>query len=142
MSQRTERLAGEIRAVLGEALARGGIKDPRVQDAGIITFTHVRLTGDLRQARAFFTVHGADESAMERVRQGLTRAGGYLRHMLGQRLGTKVTPSLTFEIDRVFEQEAKIDALLRQVAEAPEAPEAPGSPEAPEVVEPDESGDS
>ncbi len=115
MSQRTDRLAGEIRAVLGEALARQEIKDPRVQDAGLITFSHVRLSGDLRQARAFFTVHGADDAALKRVEAGLNRAAGYLRSKLGRNLGTKVVPSLTFEIDRVFEQEAKIDALLRDI---------------------------
>jgi ribosome-binding factor A len=96
-------------------LVRQEIKDPRVRDAGLITFTHVRLTGDLRQARVFFTAHGADQPALERVRAGLDRASGFLRHVLGDKLGTKVVPSLTFEIDQVFDQEAKIEAILREV---------------------------
>ena len=33
-----------------------------MQEAGLITVTHVRLTGDLRQATALFTVYGADRS--------------------------------------------------------------------------------
>ena len=44
---------------LGEVLARDEIKDPRVRGAGLITVTHVRVSGDLRHARALFTVHGA-----------------------------------------------------------------------------------
>ena len=60
MSQRVERVAGEVRAILGEALARDEIKDPRVRGAGLITVTHVRVSGDLRHARALFTVHGMD----------------------------------------------------------------------------------
>lgn len=116
MTQRMERVAGEIREVLGATLARGGIKDPRVRDAGIITVTHVRISGDLRQARVFFTVHGADDDALNRARLGLESAAGFLRRQIGEHLRLKVTPSLSFEADRVFEQEARIEALLREVA--------------------------
>jgi ribosome-binding factor A len=115
MTQRTDRVAGEVREVLGEIIVRQEIKDPRVRGAGIITFTHVRISGDLRQAKAFFTVHGMDDESLERVRQGLTSAGGYMRRRIGDRLRLKSTPSLSFEVDRVFEQEAHIDALLREV---------------------------
>ncbi len=115
MTQRTDRVAGEIREILGEIVVRQEIKDPRVRGAGIITFTHARVSGDLRQARAFFTVHGMDEESLERVRQGLTSAAGFIRKRIGERLRLKSTPTLTFEIDHVFEQEAHIDALLREL---------------------------
>jgi ribosome-binding factor A len=115
MSQRTERVAGEIRELLGEIIVRQEIKDPRVRGAGIITFTHVRVAGDLRQAWAFFTVHGMDDESLARVRQGLASAAGFIRRRIGERLRLKSTPALAFEVDRVFEQEARIDALLREV---------------------------
>jgi ribosome-binding factor A len=120
MTQRTERVAGEIREVLGEIVVRQEIKDPRVRGAGIITFTHVRISGDLRQARAFFTVHGMDDESLERVRQGLERAAGFVRRRIADQLHLKSTPSLVFEVDRVFEQEARIDALLREVSADPD----------------------
>src|SRR5687767_13438725 len=116
MNQRVERLAGEIRHILGEILARQEIKDPRVQDAGLITLTHVRLTGDLREATALFTVHGADDAKLVRVCRGLNHAGGYLKRRLGRELSVRSVPSVSFEIDRVFEQEAKVDALLKDIA--------------------------
>jgi ribosome-binding factor A len=116
MTQRTDRVAGELREVLGEIVVRQEIKDPRVRGAGIITFTHVRVSGDLRQAHAFFTVHGMDDESLERVRHGLMRAAGYMRKRIAERLRLKSTPALVFEVDRVFEQEARIDALLREVA--------------------------
>jgi ribosome-binding factor A len=115
MTQRTERVAGEVREVLGEIIVRQEIKDPRVRGAGIITFTHVRISGDLRQAKAFFTVHGMDDESLDRVRAGLYSASGYMRRRIGERLRLKSTPTLSFEVDRVFEQEAHIDALLREV---------------------------
>jgi ribosome-binding factor A len=117
MTQRTERVAGEIRELLGEIVVRQEIKDPRVRNAGIITFTHVRMSGDLRQATALFTVHGMDDESLERVRHGLSAAAGFMRRRIGDRLRLKSTPSLEFQVDRVFEQEAHIDALLREVAD-------------------------
>jgi ribosome-binding factor A len=66
VNQRVERVAGEIRELLGQLIVRGEVKDPRVQQAGIITITHVRLSGDLREASALFIVHDADEAALER----------------------------------------------------------------------------
>jgi ribosome-binding factor A len=117
MTQRTERVAGEIRQILGETVVRQEIKDPRVRGAGIITFTHVRVSGDLRQARAFFTVHGMDDESLERVRQGLASAAGFMRRRIADELRLKCTPTLAFEVDRVFEQEARIEALLREVSQ-------------------------
>src|SRR4029079_15944608 len=121
MSQRTERIAGEVRAVVGEVLARQEIKDPRVRGAGLITVTYVRMSGDLRQARALFTVHGAGGAELERVRQGLDHASGYCGDAIGARLRMKVTPHLTFEIDRVFEQATRVEDLLREIAKEPHA---------------------
>ena len=115
MNQRLERVSSEIKEILGQAVVRGEIKDPRVRDVGLITITHVRVTGDLREAHAAFIVHDADEATMGKALQGLNSAAGYLRRLIGQQLRLKTTPTLTFEIDRVFEQEAKIDRLLHEV---------------------------
>ena len=139
MSQRTERIAGEVRAVVGEVIARQEIKDPRVRGAGLITITHVRVSGDLRQARVLFTVHGAGEAELERVRAGLDHAGGYFRHAIGARLRMKVTPQVTFEIDRVFEQATRVENLLRELA--PPAAAATTEGDAGDGDDDDEDGD-
>jgi ribosome-binding factor A len=115
VSQRVDRVAGEVRAVLGEVLARDEIKDPRVRGVGLITVTHVRVSGDLRHARALFTVHGLAEDALDRVRQGLDHASGYFRRAIARRLRMKVAPAVTFEVDRVFEQADRVEKLLREL---------------------------
>jgi ribosome-binding factor A len=115
VSQRMDRVAGEVRAVLGEVLARDEIKDPRVRGVGLITVTHVRVSGDLRHAKAMFTVHGLDAEALDRVRQGLDHASGYFRHAIARRLRTKVAPAVTFQVDQVFEQASKVEGLLRDI---------------------------
>jgi len=118
VSQRIERVAGEVRAILGEVLARDEIKDPRVRGAGLITVTHVRVSGDLRHARAMFTVHDADGAALERVRQGLDHASGYFRQAIARRLRMKVAPAVKFEVDKVFEQAERVEKILREEAAA------------------------
>ena len=135
MSQRIERVAGEVRAILGEVLARDEIKDPRVRGAGLITVTHVRVSGDLRHARAMFTVHDADGAALERVRQGLDHASGYFRQAIARRLRMKVAPAVKFEVDKVFEQAERVEKILRE-----EAHPAPGDAAA-ETGEPHDDDD-
>jgi ribosome-binding factor A len=126
VSQRIERVQGEVRAILGEVLARDEIKDPRVRGAGLITVTYVRISGDLRHARAMFTVHDADAATLERVRQGLDHASGYFRQAIARRLRMKVAPAVKFEVDKVFEQAERVERLLREDAAAhPEKAAAP-----------------
>jgi len=129
MSQRMERVAGEVRAVLGEVLSRDEIKDPRVRGVGLITVTFVRVSGDLRHAKALFTVHGLGAEALERVRQGLDHASGYFRQAISRRLRMRVSPAVTFEVDHVFEQAAKVEDLLRSIAPPPAAKVAPDGDE-------------
>jgi ribosome-binding factor A len=124
VNQRTERLAREIQAVLGEALARGDIKDPRVRDAGLVTITRVRVTGDLREARVAFAVFGAVDAVLERAEAGLQSAASHLQREIGHRLRTRNTPTLTFEIDRVLDEALRVDSILRSVSAETRAREA------------------
>lgn len=105
--------------MLGEMIARDGIKDPRVRDVGLITFTHVKVTGDLRQARVLFIVHGATDKQLSDVRKGLQSASGYMRRLIGEQLRMRFTPTLEFSVDRVFEQEEKVDSILRDISLMP-----------------------
>ena len=118
-TQRVERVSREVRAILGEVLARDEIKDPRVRGAGLITVTDVRVSGDLAHARARFTVHGVDEATLERVRAGLDHASGYFRQAISRRLRTKVSPAITFEIDRMFDKAMNVDKILRELSPPP-----------------------
>jgi ribosome-binding factor A len=129
VKQRTERLGREIQSILGEILTRGEIKDPRVRNAGLLTVTRVHVTGDLREAKVAFTAFGAAEPVLESARQGLQSASPYLQRAIGQRLRTRNTPTLEFEIDHVLDEALRVDSILRQVraelAAAPKDDEAP-----------------
>ena len=74
-AERVERLAQEV---LGEALQE--LKDPRI---GFVTVTSVKMSPDLRQARVFVSVLGADE-AREASMEAIRHAVPHLRATLGR----------------------------------------------------------
>ena len=132
-ADRTERLGAEIQAIVADMLARGEVKDPRVRDAGLVTITGVRVTGDLREARVAFTVYGADAAALEQVRRGLQSGHGYIQRTVGRQLRTRATPMLRFEVDKGLDNAFRVDALLRSEASAVAANAAAGDAAAPAV---------
>ena len=59
-SRRPERVGQEIQAAVGELLARGELRDPRI---GFITITGVKMSPDLRVAKVFYSMIGTEERA-------------------------------------------------------------------------------
>jgi ribosome-binding factor A len=104
---RHRRIEGELQRALSELVARE-VKDPRV---GSITITEVRIAADMSTARVFFTPF-ASKHAPDEVREGLTRASGFLRGEVGRRLGLRHAPKLEFEFDDSFDKAAKLTELI------------------------------
>jgi ribosome-binding factor A len=112
---RKERLAASIRAELADVVARE-VKDPRVHAAGLLTFTRVDLSPDLRSARVFVSFTGGFDLG-EAAIEGLERAAGFVRGEVARRLSLRRAPDLRFIHDRTADHLAKIDALLKGDAE-------------------------
>jgi ribosome-binding factor A len=107
---RRERLAEAMREVLSELLLTE-TKDPRL--AGVV-ISAVDLSGDLKLARAYFSVFGDDE----RVRQaadGLTQARGFLRRESAKRMRMHNPPDLEFRRDKGFERADRVARILDEV---------------------------
>ena len=102
------RVSEEIREVLAEEMQR--LKDPRL---GFVTVTGVKVTPDLRKAHVYYTSYG-DEKAKAATRGALNHASKHLRSIVGREVRLKFTPELAFEEDRVIDDLARIDELLRQ----------------------------
>lgn len=110
---RVERVAEQIRRELAE-LVRTEVKDPRV---GLATISAVEVSPDYTHAKVFFsTLSGAE--AAESARDGLTRAAGYLRHALGQRVRLHHTPELRFVYDSSFDRGARLSQLIDEAVES------------------------
>src|SRR5437762_6448985 len=93
MSQgsRPDRVADQIRAELAGLLARE-VHDPGI---GFVTLTRVQVSGDIQQARVFYTPLG-DEQARRGSARALERAAPFLRRRIGARLRLKRVPELLF----------------------------------------------
>jgi ribosome-binding factor A len=109
-SRRPEQVAGTIRQVIADALARE-IRDPRV---GVVTVTGVQVTNDLSHARILVSVPG-DEAEKTRALQGLQSAAGFLRTRAARALTTRSVPELHFELDKGVEHAARIEELLESI---------------------------
>lgn len=112
MSLRANRVGEQMKKELGEIITRK-IKDPRV---GFVTITEVKVTGDLQQAIIYISVLGSDEEK-EATLKGLTKATGFIRAEIGQRIRLRKTPEISFEFDESIEYGNKIETLLKQINE-------------------------
>lgn len=111
---RLQRIGAELQRVLSELIARE-VKDPRV---GTVTLTAVEVAGDMGVARVLFVPFG-DRHPPDEVREGLTRAAGFLRGEAGRRLGLRHAPRLDFVYD---ESIGRADRLTRLIDEAVRRP--------------------
>ena len=120
-SRRPEQVGETVRQVVTDALLRE-IRDPRV---GLVTVTHVQVSGDLSVARVAVAVPG-EEAERQRALEGLQSAAGFLRSRLAKAFSTRTIPELRFELDRGIEHAARINQLLAEVRREAEVEPAEG----------------
>lgn len=111
-SNRNERVAGEIHAILADAL-RTRIKDPRV---GPLSLTGVRVSRDLGTAVVYFTPLGG-EGNPTLIAEGLRAATGFLRREIGRQLRLRHAPELVFRLDEGIDDAIRLTSLLGRMEE-------------------------
>jgi len=108
-SIRLLKVGERVRHLLSELLTRQSVHDETLS-AHTVSVTEVRLTPDLRQAKAYVKpLLGGDEAE---VLTALRRNTAYLQREVAQRLGLKFAPKLHFLADESFEEADRIDQLL------------------------------
>jgi ribosome-binding factor A len=90
------------------------VKDPRVANS-IITITKADVSGDLKFAKIYFSVFGAEKEDIKAIKTGLYSAAGYLRSYIARELNLRLTPELSFENDTAMEHGADIMKLLKKI---------------------------
>src|SRR6266571_782133 len=121
MSERMRRVNESIRQVLSEGV--GQLKDPRI---GFVTVTGVETTPDLRTARVFVSVLGAERKQRQTL-EGLQAAHAVLQGRLARELRMKRTPQLAFEYDPSVERGVRMTQLIDELAPDDDADGPPGS---------------
>lgn len=104
------RVADQIQRDLAELIAYE-LKDPRV---GMITLTEVQVTPDYAHAKVFFTMLSDNKEDIKQTVEGLSKASGYLRNMLGKRLHIHTLPQLHFVHDTSTSRGMEMSALIDQ----------------------------
>ena len=108
-SVRLLKVGERVRHILSELLARGEAHD-EVLSAHNIAVTEVRMSPDLRQAKAYVKpLLGEDEQS---VVKALRTNTAFFQREVAQRLGLKFAPKLRFLADESFDEADRIDQLL------------------------------
>jgi ribosome-binding factor A len=110
MPDRMRRVNESVRQVLSEAI--GQLKDPRI---GFVTITGVETSTDLRHARVYLSVLGAERKRAQTL-AGLEAARTLLQAQLGRELRMKRTPQLAFEYDPSVERGVRMTKLIDELA--------------------------
>ena len=87
------------------------LKDPRI---GFVTVTSVECTGDLREAKVYVSLMG-NESQVKACWSGLNSSLGFIRREIGKRIRLRVTPELSFALDKSLDYSAHIQELLLKI---------------------------
>jgi len=91
-------------------LVRREVKDPRI---GAVTLTAVEVSPDLSHATVYFLPFGMGKDPAP-VAEGLGKAAGYLRTLVGKQLTLRHTPQLHFKLDTTLEKGMALNALIKE----------------------------
>lgn len=105
---RIDRISEEVKKELSGVIR--DMKDPRLPD--MVSVVSVRVTKDLRYAKAYISVFGSEEVKKGAI-DALTSAAGYIRKEIGHRVNLRNTPEFTFVSDDSIEYGAHINEVLK-----------------------------
>jgi ribosome-binding factor A len=111
MAQR--RRPGRLSEVMQQELSdilRKEVKDPRI--AEFCTIMRVDVSKDLRHAKVSVSIMG-NEVQQKNTIIGLKNATGFIRREIGQRIGLRHTPELSFVLDKSVDYSFEIEQLIK-----------------------------
>ena len=109
-SHRVEKVADSVRRELSRLLLFT-VRDPKLRH---VTITQVRMTPDLKEARAYYDWEGP-QSERDDIKQRLEHAIPFLRHELAQTLSFKFVPRLFFHFDETRALYDRAHELLTEI---------------------------
>jgi ribosome-binding factor A len=127
-SRRVLKAAEAIREVVSMAILTD-LRDPRIEG---VTVTYVEVSPDMRQAKVHVSIMG-DDAKQRLCLHGLRSSAGYLQSKISDRIDTRYTPRIRFELDEGVKKSLAISQLLHDLLPSPA-----DSP-ADDIVETDES---
>lgn len=117
-SRRVLKAAEAIREVVSMAILTE-VRDPRVKN---VTVTMVELSPDMKTAKIHVSVMG-DAKQEKLSLLGLQNSAGFLQSRIADRIDTRYTPRLSFELDKGVKNSLEVARILAEVL--PKPPPAP-----------------
>ena len=110
-SQRQLRVGELIKQNLGQIFLRDEAKVPTLETRNI-TVTEVRMSPDLKNARAYVIPLGGKDS--EKAVNTLTQFSYLIRKALSKKIDMKFLPKVSFVSDKSFDYAEKIEKLIEK----------------------------
>jgi len=110
-SQRQLRVGELIKQSLGQIFLRDEAKVPTLETKNI-TVTEVRMSPDLKNARAYVIPLGGKDA--EKTVNILTEFSYLVRKALSKKVDMKFLPTVSFVSDKSFDYAAKIEKLIQK----------------------------
>ena len=79
-----------------------------------MTVTRVKVTPDLSLARVYWTIMG-DAAQRKQTTKALSRAAGFVRHLLSERLTLRRSPEVHFLFDRSVAAQDRVEQILYEL---------------------------
>lgn len=112
-SQRQLRMGEQVKHILADTLRRGKFHDPVLMDAADLTVNEVRMTPDLKQARAYVSTIFQDR--MPHYLEALNAAAPMFQKEINSKTDTKFTPRLSFIEDKSQEAVARLEEIFHKL---------------------------
>ena len=110
-SQRQLRVGELIKQSLGQIFLRDEAKVPNLETKNI-TVTEVRMSPDLKNARAYVIPLGGKDT--EKTVTVLTEFSHKIRKVLSKKVDMKFLPKVYFVSDKSFDYAARIEKLIQE----------------------------
>ena len=110
-SQRQLRVGELIKQSLGQIFLRDEAKVPTLETKNI-TVTEVRMSADLKNARAYVIPLGGKDT--ENIVDVLTKFSYLIRKALSKKIDMKFLPKVSFIGDKSFDYAEKIEKLIQK----------------------------
>tara|TARA_B110001454_G_scaffold197826_1_gene201556 strand:+ start:220 stop:588 length:369 start_codon:yes stop_codon:yes gene_type:complete len=110
-SQRQLRVGELIKQSLGQIFLRDEAKLPSIETKNI-TVTEVRMSPDLKNARAYVIPLGGKDT--DKAVGALTEFSYLIRKALAKKIEMKFLPKVSFVSDKSFDYAAKIEKLIQE----------------------------
>ena len=111
VSQRQLRVGEMVKQALSLIFIKGEAKIPNLE-TNLITVTEVRMSPDLKSARAFVIPLGGKDS--KKTVDLLEEFSYIVRKILSKKIEMKYLPKVSFVEDKSFEYAEKIEKLIKQ----------------------------